>query len=50
MMPADRSNGSADWGESRMNDTTKLVASRAFAHLLAAAALLTIAGVVFYVR
>ncbi|ACE99841.1 hypothetical protein BJ123_10767 [Rhodopseudomonas thermotolerans] len=33
-----------------MNDTTKLAASRALAHLLAAAALLTIAGVVFYVR
>ena len=39
-MPAGRSNGSADWGENRMNDATKLAASRAMAHLLAAAALL----------
>jgi hypothetical protein len=37
------------WGD-RINDTTKLTASRALAHLLAAAALLTIAGIVFYVR
>ncbi|SEO04293.1 hypothetical protein SAMN05444123_10167 [Rhodopseudomonas pseudopalustris] len=33
-----------------MDETTKLAASRAIAHLLAVAALLMIAGVVFYVR
>jgi hypothetical protein len=41
---------SANRGEKRMNEATKLAAARALAHLLAAAALLTIASVVFYVR